>query len=159
MLRLSLAVATATCSFALAASAGLFGPTATATAADDPPFTAVQADLFAVPNSYSNAWGDYDNDGDLDLAVSLGSGEVRLYRNDAGTFVSVGAQLGMPQAGSYELRGLSWGDYDGDGFINLLGGDGNGQAETRDKNSRSARSADDRAIGTVDELVTAQRGG
>ena len=82
-----------------------------------PPFTPVQAELFAVPNSYSNAWGDYDNDGDLDLAVSLGSGEVRLYRNDAGVMTSVGAALGMPQAGSHELRGLSWGDYDADGFI------------------------------------------
>ncbi|MCC7418241.1 MAG: CRTAC1 family protein [Acidobacteria bacterium] len=87
-----------------------------------PPFAPVQRELLAVPNSYSNAWGDFDNDGDLDLAVSLGTGEVRLYRNDAGTLVSVGAQLGMPQAGSYELRGLSWGDYDGDGFIDLLGG-------------------------------------
>ncbi len=86
------------------------------------PFTAVQPELFAVPNSFANAWGDYDNDGDLDLAVSLGSGEVRLYRNDKGVFVSVGAELGMPQAGSHELRGLSWGDYDADGFIDLLGG-------------------------------------
>ena len=87
-----------------------------------PPFASVQTDQFAVPNSYSNAWGDYDNDGDLDLAVSLGTGEVRLYRNDQGTLVSVGAQVGMPQAGSHELRGLSWGDYDGDGDIDLLGG-------------------------------------
>ena len=55
-----------------------------AAADDDPPFAAVQPELFAVPNSYSNAWGDYDNDGDLDLAVSLGTGEVRLYRNDKG---------------------------------------------------------------------------
>lgn len=87
-----------------------------------PPFTPVQTELFAVPNSYSNAWGDYDNDGDLDLAVSLGTGEVRLYRNDKGAMASVGAQVGMPQAGSHELRGLSWGDFDDDGDIDLLGG-------------------------------------
>ena len=86
------------------------------------PFAPVQPELLAVPNSFSNAWGDFDNDGDLDLAVSLGSGEVRLYRNDNGLLVSVGAPMGMPQAGSHELRGLSWGDYDGDGFIDLLGG-------------------------------------
>lgn len=95
---------------------------AVALAEDAPPFTAVQPDLFSVPNSYSNAWGDYDNDGDLDLAVSLGTGEVRLYRNDQGVMASVGAEAGMPQAGSHELRGLSWGDYDQDGDIDLLGG-------------------------------------
>jgi hypothetical protein len=39
-----------------------------------------------------------------------------------GALVSVGPQLGMPQAGSHELRGLSWGDFNGDGFIDLLGG-------------------------------------
>src|ERR1019366_405002 len=88
------------------------------------PFVSVQPRLFGMPNSYSNSWGDFDNDGYLDLAVSLGSGEVRLYRNDNGTLVSVGKEMGLPQAGgdSYELRGLSWGDYDGDGFLDLLGG-------------------------------------
>ncbi len=86
------------------------------------PFASVQPELLALPNSFANAWGDYDNDGDLDLAVSLGSGEVRLYRNDKGVLVSVGAQVGMPPVGHHELRGLSWGDYDGDGFIDLLGG-------------------------------------
>ena len=87
-----------------------------------PAFTSVQPELLGVANSLANAWGDYDTDGDLDLAVSLGSGEVRLYRNDKGVLLSVGATLGMPQAGSHELRGLSWGDFDGDGFIDLLGG-------------------------------------
>ena len=94
----------------------------TAAAAGAPlPFVPVQREQLAMPNSLSNAWGDYDNDGDLDLAVSLGSGEVRLYRNDAGTLASVGKEMGMPQAGQ-EFRGLSWGDLDGDGFIDLLGG-------------------------------------
>ncbi len=88
----------------------------------EPVFTPVQPELLGVANSFSNAWGDYDNDGDVDLAVSLGSGEVRLYRNDKGVLASVGAQLGMPQAGSHELRGLSWGDFNGDGFLDLLGG-------------------------------------
>ena len=85
-------------------------------------FTSVQPELLGVAGSFANAWGDFDNDGDLDLAVSLSTGEVRLYRNDSGTLVSVGADVGMPQAGSHELRGLSWGDFDGDGFIDLLGG-------------------------------------
>src|SRR5262245_16564301 len=86
------------------------------------PFVSVQTELISVPNSYSNAWADFDNDGDLDMAVSLGSGEVRFYRNDNGTLVSIGKDLGLPEAGgdSYELRGLSFGDYDMDGFIDML---------------------------------------
>jgi hypothetical protein len=85
-------------------------------------FAPVQPELLGVAGSFANAWGDFDNDDDLDLAVSLSTGEVRLYRNDAGVLVSVGAEVGMPQAGSHELRGLSWGDYNADGFIDLLGG-------------------------------------
>ena len=116
-----------TISVASALAAAVYTVARPATTSAQPralPFESVQTDLFSVPNSYSNAWADFDNDGDLDLAVSLGSGEVRLYRNDHGTLVSVGKEMGLPQAGgdSYELRGLSWGDYDGDGFVDLLGG-------------------------------------
>jgi hypothetical protein len=56
-----------------------------------------------------------------DLAVSLKSGEIRLYRNDKGVLTSVGAALGLPTSGG-EFRGLSWGDYDGDGWIDLMAG-------------------------------------
>ncbi|HEX7945899.1 MAG TPA: CRTAC1 family protein [Phenylobacterium sp.] len=87
----------------------------------EPAFAPVQRDLLAMPGSLSNAWADFDNDGDLDLAVSLKSGEVRLYRNDGGVLVSVGGAMGLPTAGG-EFRALSWGDYDGDGWIDLLAG-------------------------------------
>src|SRR6185436_19682132 len=86
-----------------------------------PAFTPIQRDLFALPGSLSNSWGDFDNDGDLDLAVSLKSGEIRLYRNDAGVLVSIGAAMGLPTKGG-EFRGVSWGDYIGDGWIDLFAG-------------------------------------
>ncbi len=37
------------------------------------------------------------------------------------TFVEVGAQLGLPAAGP-QVRGLSWGDFDGDGDPDLHAG-------------------------------------
>ncbi|MEM1142464.1 MAG: VCBS repeat-containing protein [Pseudomonadota bacterium] len=87
-----------------------------------PAFSTVEpAELFSLPGSLSNAWADFDGDGDPDLAVSTKSGEIRMYRNDAGRFVSVGASLGLPTQGD-ELRGLSWGDFDGDGDPDLFAG-------------------------------------
>lgn len=90
-------------------------------AATQPAFTAVQRETFAIAGSLSNAWADFDKDGDLDLAVSLKGGDVRLYRNDNGAFTNIGAAVGLPTTGK-EIRGLSWGDFDGDGDLDLLGG-------------------------------------
>jgi len=87
----------------------------------EPAFEAIQRDLLAMPGSLSTSWGDFDRDDDLDLAVSLKSGEVRLYRNDKGLLVSIGGAVGLPTSGG-EFRGLSWGDYDGDGWIDLMAG-------------------------------------
>lgn len=90
-------------------------------ASAEPAFTAIQPDLFGVAGSLSNAWADVDDDGDLDLAVSAKGGAIYLYENRDGTFVSIGARMGLPTEGE-EIRGISFGDFDNDGDPDLLGG-------------------------------------
>ena len=92
-----------------------------AASAEPARFTSVQQGVFAAPNALSSAFADFDGDNDLDIAVSHTSGAIHLYRNDANTFVEVGAQVGFPVTGP-EVRALSWGDFDGDGDPDLHAG-------------------------------------
>lgn len=74
---------------------------------------------------FSNAaWGDYDNDGDLDLFIpqvySLEFAYSFLYRNNGdGTFTDVAEELGLRVWDTY---GGAWCDYDNDGFLDLITG-------------------------------------
>ena len=83
-------------------------------------FTDINAVLTGL--HYSDvAWGDYDNDGDLDLIIagldSAESGVTKIYRNDGNdTFVELTA-LTLP--GAY-VGDISWGDHDGDGDLDFL---------------------------------------
>jgi YVTN family beta-propeller protein len=65
------------------------------------------------------AWGDYDNDGDLDLYLVNGAPTAnRLFRNEGGAvFVDVAGSAGVADVGNG--RGAVWGDYDRDGDIDL----------------------------------------
>lgn len=66
-------------------------------------------------------WGDYDNDGRLDLYVSNMYGPVpaRLYRNEGnGTFRDMAADLGIT-GHPKSFAALFW-DYDNDGWLDLF---------------------------------------
>ncbi|WZO95709.1 CRTAC1 family protein [Isosphaeraceae bacterium EP7] len=65
------------------------------------------------------AWGDYDDDGHLDLFVSNMNGASRMYRNKGdGTFVDVAAEVGI--AGSASSFSCLFWDYDNDGRLDLF---------------------------------------
>lgn len=83
-----------------------------------PSFSAIQPETFGGNMGLSNAWGDYDNDGDLDLIVAFKTGDVRLYNNQFGQFTNVGPVLGLPTEGK-ERRAIAWGDYDADGYLDI----------------------------------------
>lgn len=81
-------------------------------------FTNVSAGLTGVQDA-ALAWGDYDNDGKLDLIMAGDTGTTyvtKLYHNAGATWpVNTGAVLPGVKNGS-----VAWGDYDNDGFLDLL---------------------------------------
>jgi len=89
-------------------------------------FTDIDAGLPGIAFS-SMAWGDYDNDGDLDLLISGSTSTAygtvsRIYRNDFNpedpseiTFTDINA--GLPGLAD---SSVAWADYNYDGYLDLL---------------------------------------
>jgi hypothetical protein len=100
----------------------------------DGTFTDVTASAglnYTDTNAMSAIWGDFDNDGYLDLFVaalgmSNGRNANRLFHNNGdGTFTDVAQSVGLQlQGGATPHFGASWGDYDNDGFLDLVIKDG-----------------------------------
>ncbi|MCL1467435.1 FG-GAP-like repeat-containing protein [Argonema galeatum] len=81
------------------------------------PFTDINAGLTGVYGS-SVAWGDYDNDGKLDILLTgyTNSGYIaKVYRNTGSGFTDINAGL----TGVYGSS-VAWGDYDNDGKLDIL---------------------------------------
>src|ERR1043166_6018786 len=127
-----------------------------------------------VGDSVAAAWGDYDNDGFVDLYVSNRSSLTNfLYHNNGnGTFTRVFSSALVADAVTSD--GCAWGDYDNDGYLDLFvatqtglsnllfhnNGDGtftkitNGVIVTEQANSRGASWADYNNDGWIDLFVS-----
>jgi enediyne biosynthesis protein E4 len=83
-------------------------------------------------NSNAAAWGDYDNDGDLDLFVScawppgpvIGRPNLFYRNNGDGTFTKITTGSLVNEGG--DSWATAWGDYDNDGFLDLFVGNFDG---------------------------------
>ena len=80
----------------------------------------------AVPmDAFGASWADYDNDGNVDVAMASGvidpegGDRIRLYHNEGnGRFREVGEPAGLTQKARW--ISVCWGDYDEDGRPDLL---------------------------------------
>ena len=88
-----------------------------------------RSSLFPVPHLHVNGgriFGDYDNDGDRDLFVAIGSttrslgARDYLFRNDHGKFTEIAQEAGLSD--SLISSDAIWLDYDRDGFLDLYVG-------------------------------------
>ncbi len=84
-----------------------------------------------IPGAVGAAWGDYDEDGYPDLALtSVPSGHwpMLLHNNGDLTFTDVSSAMGFPSTAD-EQDGAAWADYDNDGDIDLIVACGSGSVK------------------------------
>ena len=87
---------------------------------------AAKAGVIGERIAKGSAWGDYDDDGRLDLFVSNFDGSCRLYHNEGnGTFRDVGKELGVAGPSHDHSFACWFWDFDNDGRLDLFVNDYN----------------------------------
>ncbi|MXN92444.1 T9SS type A sorting domain-containing protein [Flavobacterium sp. Sd200] len=82
---------------------------------------AQQAGFADLHQSWSSAWGDFDNDGDMDVLVGGSSSPHKLMRNNGnGTFTNVTVGSGF-ESYTTNIEHTAH-DFDNDGYVDIFGG-------------------------------------
>lgn len=71
--------------------------------------------------TWSAAWGDFDNDGDMDVMVGASSGSHKLMQNNGGTFTDVTAGSGLSALSATSIEHVTY-DFDNDGNLDVVSG-------------------------------------
>ena len=71
--------------------------------------------------TWSSAWGDFDNDGDMDVFVGASSGSHKLMENDNNSFVDVTSGSGISVLTATSIETVTH-DLDNDGNLDVISG-------------------------------------